>query len=165
MEKKNIVIITIIAIIIVIGGVVTFVSLSNDSTSLKDIGLVKSEYLINFYSDGSQAESIESEVEKLKTNPYLKDEVNNDTVKWIEGFDNNEYVYIITTNKYNLLMKRSDYDALKSEINTSGLTHDEFIVATIKANIVETHSLGSGGYKDVVYINNIELTGTKNDKI
>jgi len=62
-------------------------------------------------------------------------------------------------------MKRSDYDALKSEINTSGLTHGEYIVATIKANIVETQSLGSGGYKDVVYISNIELTGAKNDKI
>jgi len=159
MEKKNNnIIIALIAVIVVIGGVVAFVALSGDGGG--SLGLVKSEYTIRLYKDGSQAKSISSEVNKLRTNPYLKDEVDNDTVKWIESFNNNEYIYVSGAGNYHLIMKRSDYDTLKSQIDTSELDRfKEHIEATIKANMIETRSLG-GGYKDIVYVNNVELTNT-----
>lgn len=167
MENKiKYIIISFVAIIIVISGVLAFTLGGNQEIEalepLENTGLVKSEYEIKFYSDGSQSKSIQSEVEKLRTNPHLKDEINNETIKWIESFDNNEYV-VVSSDTVNFIMKRSDYDVLKSKINTSELSSSldpiEYIKATINANMIETHNLGSG-YKDVVYIDSIELVNT-----
>ncbi len=162
MENKiKYVIIAIIAIIILVGVVFAVNMLmadDNGNTPLESSGVVKSEYKINFYSDGSQEGSIESEVDNLKTNPYLSD-INNETIKWIESFNNNEYVYI-SGDSANFIMKRTDYDTLNSKIDTSQLSSGydpiEYYKVTIKANLVETHSLGSG-YKDVIYIKNIDF--------
>ena len=161
MDKK--IIIGIIALVVIVCGAIAYFTIAG-TQQLEDAGLVKSEFVVNFYSDNSQVHSIESEIESFKTNPYLKDDVNNDTVKWIEGFGNNEYVYINCIGNYNLIIKRSDYDTLKSQIDTSGLADFDYYKAVIKANVVETHSLGSG-FKDIVYIQNIELINTTKESI
>lgn len=155
-------IIIVIAVIVVIGAIFainTLMTNEEGNSPLSDAGLVKSEYTIKFYSDNSQMGSIESNVETYKTNPYLKDDMNNETLKWIESFNNNEYVYISGDNA-NFIMKRSDYDLLKSNIDTSELSSGfdpiEYFKVTIKANMIETHNLGSG-YKDVIYIDNIDF--------
>lgn len=163
MENKiKYIIIAVIAIIVIAGAIFAVNTLMADedgNSPLADAGLVKSEYVINFYSDGSQSGSIKSNVETYRTNQFMKDEVNNDTIKWIESFDNNEYVYI-SGDTANFIMKRTDYDILKSQIDTSELSSGydpiEYFKVTIRANMLETHSLGSG-YKDVIHIENIDF--------
>jgi hypothetical protein len=160
MKNKNIVIIVVLAIILIISGITAYLTLGGGET-LQSMGVVKSEYKIKFYSDDSQVKSIQSQIETYRTNTYLNDDVNNETVKWIESFDNNEYVMVSGgTGMYHLIMKRADYDTLKTNVDTSelspGFSTIEYFLVTIKANMVETKSLG-GGYRDIIYINNIDF--------
>ncbi|MGL6299173.1 MAG: hypothetical protein ACRC1M_08410 [Methanobacteriaceae archaeon] len=165
MDKRNkyIMIGIIITILIIVAGILVVTLTGSKGTgTLEDIGLVKSEYTLKFFSDGSQAKSIKSNVNTYRTNPYLKDDIDNETVKWIESFDNNEYIYVIGDNA-NFIIKRSDYDNLKSKINTSelnsGFSPIEYFKVNIKANMIETHSLG-GSYKDVFYIDKIDFVNS-----
>lgn len=89
MENKMKYIIIVAIVIIILMGVLFAINMlmtdDNGNNPLKNLGVVKSEYKINFYPDGSQEGSIESEVDNLKTNPYLSD-INNETIKWIGKF-------------------------------------------------------------------------------
>jgi hypothetical protein len=57
-------------------------------------------------------------------------------------------------------MKKSDYDALKSKVDTSELSSGynprEYFKVTIKSDIIETRSLGSG-HNDVIHMENIDF--------
>jgi hypothetical protein len=162
MENKiKYIIIAIIAIVIIAGAIlaVNMMLTSEDGSSpLADAGVIKTEYTMSFYGDNSEMRNPSSEADSFMSNQFMKEDMDNNTMDWLKGFDSN-YVYISGPSS-DYIMSRSDYNKLKSNIDTSELGWNDgnmtYYSVTFKADTGDIKPLG-GGYKDVIQVSNVDF--------
>lgn len=153
MENKQLILIGIIVILasVIIGGGIGLIN--SNQNPLGNIDVTKSTFTITIFPNGATytpyPQAIETIIEGFKT-AFQPQDLNNDTIKWLESFNNSKYI-ILQSNEGYLLVERNEYDKLNFNTNGTGA----YYTATIKANIIETHTTSG---MTINQIKNIKIT-------
>ena len=138
METKKIVIIVIIAVVVIVGGVIGYTLMTGELSPTKTT--------IDLYNN--EQKSVSRLIDLYKDD----DNVDNETIKWLESFDSSYVVLeVLEGSDGFIIMKRDEANRIPSDNDTSIMTK-----VVIKALVKETHNLGTG-LSDVSLVEKVEF--------
>ena len=134
----------IIGLIIIAIAIITFLAyVSDENIDISNQGKIR----LNVSSEGPV--SLSKLVREIETKEYFKG-YDNGTVEWMKSL-NNKYVFF-SSDEY-VIMNKWDADKIPSAYVCDASFYEIF-----EADLIENHSLGSGGnLKDVLYVRNVEF--------
>lgn len=159
MDNKQLILIGIIVILasIVVGGGIGLIN--SIQSPLSGITSTESTFEQFVYYSPPSPVTIESQLNTInQTEKYFNNStsVNNDTIKWLQSFDNVKYVLLPVDGSY-IILERKEYEKL-NYTNFDISSNKYGYVAHIKADLLETHNIGGPIPLDYYYIKNPQIT-------